>query len=484
MRKSLWLKLVAAFMAVILLGSAIDIWLVSRATQTQFSRYVTSSGQSWAQSLAPTLAAYFSQNGAWDGVEALLQNPWQTGVMGRGMMMGNMNMGRGMDNEHMPMSMNTVWEMMGLRLLLADSTGRVVADTQNEATGSQLTPVDLAAGEPVLAGDTRVGTLLAVSTELTAASPGGEFIRQINQSTWVSVLAAAFAALIAGSLLFRQIVSPIQRLTNAVQKVAAGDLAQRIEAQSQDEIGQLATAFNQMSAALAHDHELRRNLMADVAHELRTPLSIIQSNLEAMLDGVLPASPEEIASLRDETALLARLVSDLSLLSLAEAGQLKLEKTAADLPSVIRAVLTAQRPRAEAENIMLTEELPALFPPIHLDTDRISQALHNLLANALRYTPAGGAVTVRLRLENQTAWVEVCDTGSGIATEDLPHVFDRFYRSDKSRSRSSGGSGIGLSIVRQLVSAHGGEVFAESPILESADGSGYGTRLCFSLPVD
>lgn len=503
MKRSLWLKLMVAFIAVILLGSAIDAWLTSRVTQTQFSRYVSASGQAWTQHLAPNLAAYYSQTGSWSGVETLLQNPWQFSVGNNGMTLapgesaGMDNWGMGMDNEmeqnhnwdmeneQMPMQqMNNAWEMMGFRLLLADSGGTVVADTAGTSAGIQLTASDLAAGTPVLVGNSRVGTLLAVSTDLNASSPAGAFVNQVNQATWLAGLAASLAALALGSLLFRQIVSPVQRLTSAAQRVAAGDLEQRIEVKSQDEIGQLATAFNQMADSLARDQELRRNLMADVAHELRTPLSIIQGNLEAMLDGVLPASPEEIASLRDETALLARLVSDLRLLSLAEAGQLKLERVPTDLPALIRNVLATLRPQAEAENILLADDLPASMPSFNLDPDRISQALHNLLANALRYTPAGGTVTVGVRLEGNLARVNISDTGSGIAPDDLPHLFDRFYRAEKSRSRASGGSGIGLTIVRQLVRAHGGEISVESPILKRPDGSGYGSRFTFTLPPE
>ncbi len=480
MKRSLWLKLMAAFIGVILLGSAIDAWLVSRATQTQFSRYVSASGQVWAQSLAPNFAAYYVQTGGWNGVETLLQNPWQATISNNGMM-GNWGMGE-MENDHMPMQMNNAWGMMGFRLLLADADGTVVADTLGKSTGVQLAASDLAVGTPVLSGNTRIGTLLAVSTELTAASPAGEFVSQINQYTWFASLIATLAALVLGSFLFRQIVSPVRHLTTAAKKVAAGDLKQRIEVKSQDEIGQLAVAFNQMADSLSRDHELRRNLMADVAHELRTPLSIIQGNLEAMLDGVLPTSPEEIASLRDETALLGRLVSDLRLLSLAEAGQLKLERAPIDLPVLIRNALVTLRPQAEAGNILLSDELPASMPLSNLDPDRINQVLHNLLANALRYTPAGGTVTVTVRLEGSNARVDISDTGSGIAADDLPYLFDRFYRAEKSRSRSSGGSGIGLTIVRQLVRAHGGEVSVESPILKRPDGSGYGSRFTFTLP--
>jgi signal transduction histidine kinase len=268
----------------------------------------------------------------------------------------------------------------------------------------------------------------------------------------------------------------VKRLTLAAQKVAAGDLEPRIEVKSQDEIGQLAVAFNQMAGALARDRELRRNLIADVTHELRTPLSVLQGNLEAMLDGVLPTNPEEIASLRDETALLARLVSDLSMLSLAEAGQLKLERIPTDLGALISRSIEPLRLQAESQGINLTAEISPGLPLTNVDSDRIEQVVRNLVGNALRYTPGGGSITVRANPgASGFIQVQVQDTGTGITKEDLPYVFDRFYRAEKSRNRSSGGSGIGLAIVKQLVEAHGGKVWAESA-------PGKGAVFSFSLP--
>lgn len=506
--RSLWLRLMGAFVLVIAIGGAIDGFLVSRATRSQFNQYVSQNGLAWAQRLAPALVDYYDRNQSWDGVERIINNPWQGMMMGTesgmggweednwmmgdnrsGMMDGRLpgtQSGGMMDMDSM-MGWSDMWQMMDVRLMLADARSRVVADTLNAALGSSLSAQDLSAGMPLLLRNQFIGTLLPVSTTAAPASASGAFLRQLNASTWLSSLTAAFLALLLGSVLFRQIIAPVRAVTRGAQRIAAGDLNQRIDVKSNDEIGQLAQSYNQMADALAHDRQLRQNMVADIAHELRTPLSVIQGNLEAMLDGVLPASPEEIASLRDETALLARLVSDLRLLSLAEAGQLKLEKVETDPGELAQRVIASLRPQAESIQVELSSGIDDNLPKLALDADRTSQVLHNLLGNALRHTPSGGKVTLRVSVEGQAGGrqvkVEVTDTGSGIASEDLPYVFDRFYRADKSRNRTSGGSGIGLAIVKQLVEAHGGQVWAESPVFRNPDGGGIGTRFLVLLPA-
>lgn len=481
MMRSLWLKLMGAFLLVVLIGGGIDTYLVSRSTKTQFSQYVNQNGKAFAQQIAPTLAQYYARQGSWHGVESLLNNPWGSMMMNDGMgMMGEENWGMwqewdGMDNMDMG-GTSDPWSMMGLRLLLADAQGTIIADTTAQDVGKILSSADLAAGEPILVGNQQVGTLLPLYAGTNAPNAAGDFISAINQSTLLAGVIAAAVALLLGSLLFFQIVSPVQRLTSAAQKIAAGDLQQRIPTQSQDEIGTLATAFNQMADSLAQHEELRRNLIADVAHELRTPLTVIQGNLEAMLDGVLPASPQEIATLRDETALLARLVSDLRLLSLAEAGQLKLERVKTDPAELVARAVEPFRLLAQSGQVELAMDIAPNLPSVSVDADRIAQVIRNLLSNALRHTPAGGRVIVTCRnVESQNLLITVSDTGEGIPPDDLPFVFDRFYRADKSRSRTSGGSGIGLAIVKQLVEAHGGKVWVESQ-------PGQGTTFGFTLP--
>ena len=484
MMRSLWLKLMSAFLLVVLIGGGIDTYLVSRSTRTQFSQYIDQNGRAFAQQLAPTLAQYYTRQGNWQGVENLLNNPWGGVMMNDGMgMMGEGDWGswQGMDEMGMGNTMmgnaNNPWSMMGLRILVADAQGTIVADSAAQDVGKTLSSADIAVGEPILVGNQQVGTVLPLYAGTTVPNSANDFVTSINHSTWLAGGIAALVALILGSVLFFQIVSPVQQITSAAQKIAAGDLSQRIPTQSQDEIGTLANSFNQMADSLAKHEELRRNLIADVAHELRTPLTVIQGNLEAMLDGVLPASPQEIATLRDETALLARLVSDLRLLSLAEAGQLKLERVEIDPTELIARAVEPFRLQAQSSQIELTLEIASNLPFINVDADRIAQVIRNLLNNALRHTPAGGRITLTCRKETtQSLLFTVSDTGEGIPADDLPFVFDRFYRADKSRSRASGGSGIGLAIVKQLVEVHRGKVWVESQ-------PGQGTTFGFTLPL-
>jgi len=498
--RSLWFKLMGAFVLVILIGVVTDAFLVSRITSAQFNRYVTQNGQLWAQRLAPTLADYYARNGSWQGVEVALSNPWMAAAgspqstQGRqrwmgmnGMMGGEMDdwmMGQRMDDS-MGMMGDDMLTWMGLRLLLADESGRVVVDTASSTLGTTLAAADLAAGVPLVVDGHQVGTLLAVSMTADVATPAGDFLSAVNRSTWLAGLSAGMLALVLGLLLFRQIVAPVRAVTTAAQQLAAGQLDRRVPVTSQDEVGQLARAFNRMAETLARDRQLRQNMMADIAHELRTPLSVIQANLEAMLDGVLPASPPEIASLHDETTLLSRLVADLRLLSLAEAGQLKLERNETDLGDLVKKVADRMATQAGENDIALITDIESGLPMLNVDVDRISQAIGNLVSNALRYTPPGGRVGVKVFVTGPTSGtansrhsvvIEVSDTGPGIAPEDLPHVFDRFYRADKSRSRASGGSGIGLAIVKQLVEAHEGQVGVKSQ-------AGVGSTFFLILPV-
>lgn len=484
--RSLLLKLMLGFVLVILLGTIINSILVSRITHLRFSQYITQSGQAWAESLAPALADYYTSTGSWDGVETLLQNPWLAiGVMTSSGQQGDLQLPGGMIGGGWGTMMEQMhagghgprWQgqkfggdmltIMGIHLMLTDIRGIIVADSLSKNEGMTLTQEDLATGTPILAGNQRVGTLIVLSHTSDIATPPMDFLSAINRSTWLAGLAAGGLALIFGLLLFWQIVSPVRAVTNAARRIAIGELDQRVPVTSQDEIGQLANAFNQMADALEQDRQLRQNMIVDIAHELRTPLSVIQGNLEAMLDGVLPASPQEIASLRDETALLVRLVADLRLLSLAEAGQLRLERVNTGINELVNKAVENLRLQAEQNDIELKTEIGTGLPQVNVDIDRCTQIIRNLVSNALQYTPSGGLVVVRAYQQGAAArqakvTIAVKDTGQGILPEDLPHIFDRFYRADKSRSRGSGGSGLGLTIAKQLVEAHGGQIWVES----------------------
>lgn len=281
--------------------------------------------------------------------------------------------------------------------------------------------------------------------------------------------------MLLGLALTRSLVKPLRMVRDAARRIGAGELTYRVPITSRDEIGDLARQFNEMAEALERDERLRRQMMADIAHELRTPLSVIRGQVEALQDGVFELSPENLKPIHDQTLLLGRLVEDLRDLALAEAGRLPLERTEVSLERLIRRIVEAFQPRAQEKGLALSVELPEALPPVQADAQRLEQVLENLLSNALRYTPAGGTVNVRAWEEPQWVVFTVEDTGTGIAAEDLPHIFERFYRADKARSRADGGTGLGLSIAKQLVEAHGGRISAESA-------PGKGTRFTVRLP--
>ena len=261
----------------------------------------------------------------------------------------------------------------------------------------------------------------------------------------------------------RQITRPLVDLTHASRQIARGDLSVRVAVKSSDEVGELTDTFNQMAASLEEQETLRRNLMADIAHELRTPLTGIQGAVEAMQDGVFPADAENLEALHAQVLLLNRLVDDLRTLANAEAGQLALEKAPVDLAELCRRQVSGLQFQAAERTISLTDYRPARATVVDADSQRLNQVLLNLLDNALRHTPNGGAVAVTVHGSAAELFVTVTDSGPGIPAEELPHVFDRFYRGDRSRSRVTGGTGLGIAIARQLVEAHGGRIWVDSP---------------------
>lgn len=480
MRLSLWIKLMGAFALVIVVGTGLVVFLVSRATTGQFELYVTQSGQQWAARLAPALASYYARVGSWSGVETVLQNPWAaSGTGGEGWMGNDMGMMEDMEgwwNEPDLMMTDNMWAASGNRLVLTDAGALVVADTAGALVGTRLGADDLARGMSIRVGGQRVGTLIVTPFD-APATPAGDFLGAVNRSVLWAGLAAGGVALVIGSILFFQIIRPLHSLSAAARGIAEGDLSRRAWVGDKDEVGQVALTFNQMAETLQRYAVERRNTIADIAHELRTPLSVIQSNLEAMLDGVLSATPEELASLHQETLLLNRLIADLRTLSLAEAGQLRLEKRAVDPGELIRQVVERMSLRALEKSIALDAQAAEGLPEIQADPERLTQAVTNLVDNALRYTPPGTYVTVSAYpVPGGGVELSVADTGPGISPEELPHVFDRFWRAEKSRNRATGGSGLGLTIVKQLVEAHSGRVGVESQ-------PGAGTQFRIQLPV-
>jgi two-component system sensor histidine kinase BaeS len=300
----------------------------------------------------------------------------------------------------------------------------------------------------------------------------------LQSGTRRTLIAAAIIMLLAGAvtvLASRRILAPVAALTAAARRLQAGDHSLRVSFKGRDELGQLGSAFNAMASALQETEELRRGLVSDIAHELRTPLSNIVGYVEAAQDGVVPMNQELLFSLHEEAALLRGLVDDLQDMALADAGQLRLERGEVDLTEVADQVVGGSRQRAAAAQVALGLEATAR-PVVAGDAKRLRQVLGNLISNAITHTEAGGRVTVRVAVKDHQAEVAFSDTGVGIAPEHVAHVFDRFYRADASRSRNTGGSGLGLAISQQLVTAHGGTISVASVL-------GHGTTFTVRLPL-
>jgi signal transduction histidine kinase len=293
---------------------------------------------------------------------------------------------------------------------------------------------------------------------------------------WGGLLAIAIA-LIFTFFFSQTISSPIRALTASARKLGKGDFSQRVSVRRKDEMGELAETFNSMAANLERIEKLRQNMVADVAHELRTPLSNVAGYLEAIRDEVVKPDKATIASLSEEVDLLAKLVNDLQELTLADAGELKLAKQPDDIINLIQQSVKAVQVKAIAKGLEVTADLPAELPIIDIDHYRISEVLRNLVANAIIHTSSGGKIVVSAFNEGDMIKVSVADTGEGISAEDLPNMFERFYRVDKSRARVDGGSGLGLTITKRIVEAHGGTIGVASEV-------GKGSTFTFTLPVD
>lgn len=448
LRRTLWFKLTLAFLVVALVGVGLVAVLANRVTAAELRLYMIRGQLINAQAVVDQLVEYYALQGDWSGAAEILGE-------GHGQGRGG---GRG-----------------GGQLYLADTDGKIVAGASSDELGRELDQTTLESGIPIEVAEITVGTLV-VSNAWTGAlgQIEEEYLDQVNSALLWGGLGAVAAALALGALIAWRIMAPVQELTRAAERVAAGDLSGRVAVQTADEIGRLAQTFNQMADSLARADELRRRMTADIAHELRTPLSIIRGQIEAIQDGIFPPNAEHLDPIHQETLLLNRLVEDLRTLALAEAGQLPLQKTEADLNALLERIVAKFAPLAAEKEIRLQVDGTGSADKILIDVHRIEQVLTNLLANALRHTPRAGRIVLQLRSGEEVV-VEVADSGPGIAPADLPHIFDRFWRGDRSRARDRGGAGLGLAIARQLVEAHGGRIWVESE-------PGNGSTFYFSLP--
>lgn len=310
-----------------------------------------------------------------------------------------------------------------------------------------------------------------------AAELDAAMSRSLRQGLVIAAVVALAAGIVAGVLLARQVGTSAKRLAVASSRIARGEYDQRVVAEGPPEFVELASSFNAMAASLAGVEERRRELIGDVAHELRTPITVISGYVEGLSDGVFPATAETWSKLAEETGRLGRLAEELAELSRAEGGRLELTTVDVVPAAAVAAVTDRLGQQLADKGLLLTVDVPGDLPPVRADFDRLVQVLTNLVVNAIKYTPAPGEVAISGHHSGNSVTFAVHDTGIGIDAEHLPHVFERFYRVDRSRSRASGGTGIGLAIVRALAEAMDGSVSAESP------GAGKGATFTVRLPV-
>jgi two-component system sensor histidine kinase BaeS len=331
--------------------------------------------------------------------------------------------------------------------------------------------------------------LAAMATAMGNLSPElktslfANFRAAVEEAMTLAALAALLAAVIVSLFVSRQIVMPVREMMVASERIAEGQYHERVDVPADlswdelDELGRLAVSFNQMASQLEQTEATRRELIGNVAHELRTPLANIKGWTEGLIDGVLPAETSTFQQIYREADRLQRLVYDLQELSQVEAGAFELDRRVMPVSTLVEATVARLGHQFEDKGVALQSDVPADLPPVRADEDRIGQVLLNLVGNALQYTPTGGQVRITAHRQGAEIQISVIDTGIGIPTEHLSLLFTRFYRVDKSRSRVGGGSGIGLTIAKHLVEAHGGRIWAESP------GPGLGSTFTFSLPI-
>jgi len=465
MRSLNW-KLAGALLLVVAVSIGLMAYLVNVSTSNEFQQYNSQRNQGYAEEVAGVLGSFYERDQSWTEVSELLPN---------------------------------LLRSTGDRLVVADSDGLVVGDTGNDWVGETATDVGLTGGTAIAASGDDVGDVYLFST-FTRGGPGYGHGAASQQSTvsneqnfldrvnmWLAIVAiiTAVVALALGGILMWQITRPVKSLVTGAKQVADGNLAYRVDIKSKDELGDLGRSFNTMAANLEEAEIDRRRMIADITHELRTPVTIIDGTVDGIQDGVFPADKEHLDAIKEQTALLTRLTADLRDLSLADSGQLKLQLAATDMVDLVRRKISTFAVPAREKGIDLVSELPEEALKIEVDPGRIEQVLGNLMTNAIRHTSASGKITVSARLIDRDAVhgieapnlvLSVADTGEGISREHLPHVFDRFYRVEESRSRGEGGAGLGLAIVKQMSEAHGGQVWAESEL-------GKGSTFHVALPM-
>jgi signal transduction histidine kinase len=434
--RSISTKLILAFLSIGIVSVTIIFITARWNTRQEFIRFLTDQNRT---DIVSELTEYYQQNGTWEGSEMI----WMPSY-------GHLQPASGYGPPRR------------VPFVLTDQNGSVLVSNEHYKVGDKVPSANVKQGVPIEENGSVVGVLVPMPMPFQGQPREVEFIERINMTLFYGALIGAVIALLLGILLSRTLTRPIRELTQATHAVSEGDLSQQVPVRSKDELGELAKAFNKMSAQLSRSVNTRKQMTADIAHELRTPLSLILGHAEAVHDGVLPPTRENFEIIREEATRLEHLVNDLRTLSLADAGELSIQIQEIEPQRMVNEVASLYQYQAQRKNITFDLDVTPNLPSIEVDPGRITQVLTNILDNALRHTPEGGRIILAAHQADDMVELSVQDSGSGLNIEDVDRIFERFYRADASRQREDGGSGLGLAIAKSIVQAHGGQVSAES----------------------
>ena len=449
--RSISLKLILAFLAVGLVSVTVIVIAGRWNTRAEFIRFISDRNQT---DIVTELTDYYLAYGTWEGADVFF-------------VPNNEPFNKPVDPGHPPRFAPFV---------LTDKNGNVVIAAGEYQVDDHIPSAELARGIRIQDNGGTVGILVPVRVPFEGNPREQEFINRTNLTFLYSALAASLIALILGIFLSRSLTRPIRELTEATHSVAEGNLGLQVSVRSKDEMGVLAESFNRMSADLARSTEARKQMTADIAHELRTPLSLILGHAEAVHDGVLPPSKENFEIIREEATRLEHLVDDLRTLSLADAGELSINPQEVSPEKLLNEIQAAYLYIANQKKVKIRLDVASELPMLNVDPVRMNQVLTNIFENALRHTPEGGQISLAAQKVQDGIQLSIHDSGPGIEADDVKHIFERLYRTNKSRTRDDGGSGLGLAIAKSIVQAHDGQIWAESAL-------GQGLTVTIKLPT-
>lgn len=447
--RSLTTKLILAFLLVSLISIGVIVSSTRFSANREFDNYLSNQ---YETELAEEITRYYETNKTWEDINKayLGRTASQFGPHGEG----------------------------PSNFCVTDANGIVVLGSNIHKVGDSVSFAVLEQSIVLKINEATVGYLLIEKPPEKRDPMGDEFIRRLDLSLLSIAIGTIVVAFIFGAILSRTITRPIRELTKATHEMAGGKFGQQVPVRSRDEIGELAASFNKMNDDLGRSFNLRKQMTADIAHELRTPLSLILGHAEAVHDGVLPPTKENFEIIREEAERLEQLVNDLRTLSLADAGELSVEFQPVEIHKFLSDIQSHYMVPFNQKRITLNLEPAPVILQANLDPIRFSQVLTNILDNALRYTPEDGRVVISTRQNKNNIEIIIQDSGEGVTPEEAAHLFDRFYRADESRTRDSeaGGSGLGLAIAKSIIEMHKGKIWAESE-------KGKGLKVALQLPI-